>query len=33
MTNKRSKRELVFKGDESLSGDEVQEVGPPRGKS
>jgi hypothetical protein len=33
ITNKRSKGELVSKGDESSSGDEVQEVGPPRGKS
>jgi hypothetical protein len=33
ITHKRSKGELAMQGDESLSGDEVQEVGPPRGKS
>jgi hypothetical protein len=33
ITSKRSKGELVSKGDESSSGDEVQEVGAPRGKS
>jgi hypothetical protein len=33
ITSKRSKGELVSKGDESSSGDEVQEVGLPRGKS
>jgi hypothetical protein len=32
ITNKRSKGELVSQADESSSGDEVQEVGPPRGK-
>jgi hypothetical protein len=33
ITHKRSRGELVTQADESLSGDEVQEVGPPRGKS
>jgi hypothetical protein len=33
ITHKRSKGELATQGDESSSGDEVQEVGPPRGKS
>jgi hypothetical protein len=32
ITTKRSKGELVSQADESSSGDEVQEVGPPRGK-
>jgi hypothetical protein len=32
ITNKRSKGELVPEADESSSGDEVQEVGAPRGK-
>jgi hypothetical protein len=32
ITSKRSKGELVSKGDESMSGGEVQEVGAPRGK-
>jgi hypothetical protein len=33
ITHKRSKGELVSLADESLSGDEVQVVEPPRGKS
>jgi hypothetical protein len=33
ITHKRSKGELASQVDESLSGDEVQEVGLPRGKS
>jgi hypothetical protein len=33
ITHKRSKGELAMQADESLSGDEMQEVGPPRGKS
>jgi hypothetical protein len=32
ITHKRSKGELATQGDESSSGDEVQEVVPPRGK-
>jgi hypothetical protein len=32
ITHKRSKGELVLEVDESSSGDEVQEVVPPRGK-
>jgi hypothetical protein len=32
ITHKRSKGELVSLADESSSGDEVQEVRPPRGK-
>jgi hypothetical protein len=31
--HKRSKGELATQGDESSSGDEVEEVRPPRGKS
>jgi hypothetical protein len=33
ITTKRSRGELVSQADESSSGDEVQEVGAPRGKS
>jgi hypothetical protein len=33
ITHKRSKGELATQGDESSSGDEVQEVVPPRDKS
>jgi hypothetical protein len=32
IVHKRSKGELAMQGDESSSGDEVQEVVPPRGK-
>jgi hypothetical protein len=32
ITHKRSKGELATQADESSSRDEVQEVGPPRGK-
>jgi hypothetical protein len=32
ITHKRSKGELATQADESSSGDEVQEVGAPRGK-
>jgi hypothetical protein len=32
ISHKRSKGELVLEADESSSGDEVQEVGAPRGK-
>jgi hypothetical protein len=32
ITHKRSKGELAMQADESSSGDEVQEVGAPRGK-
>jgi hypothetical protein len=32
ITSKRSKGELVSKGDESSSRDEVQEIGAPRGE-
>jgi hypothetical protein len=33
ITHKRSRRELVTQVDKLLSGDEVQAVGAPRGKS
>jgi hypothetical protein len=33
ITHKRSRGELAMQAEESSSGDEVQEVGPPRGKS
>jgi hypothetical protein len=33
ITHKRSRGELVIQVDESSSGDEVQEIGAPRGKS
>jgi hypothetical protein len=33
ITHKRSRGELATQADESLSGDKVQEVGVPRGKS
>jgi hypothetical protein len=32
ITHKRSKGELATQGDKSSSGDEVQDVGPPRGE-
>jgi hypothetical protein len=32
ITHKRARGELVMEADDSLSGDEVQEVGAPRGK-
>jgi hypothetical protein len=33
ITHKRSRGELAMQGDELSSGDEVEEVRPPRGKS